>query len=121
VLELKSRQREIEHRLSSHTSADETFCQRLSALIGLTAHAHECFVCANIEQKRNLLTLIFANLEMQGATLCYSLRKPFDVLAQIPKTEIWCDLLDRLRTDIYSEIIALSSATQFIQRDLLVA
>jgi hypothetical protein len=73
VLELKSRQREIEHRLSSHTSADETFCQTLSALIGLTARAHECFARANIEQKRKLLTLIFANLEMQGATLCYTL------------------------------------------------
>ena len=58
----------------------------------LTARAHEYFLRANIEQKRKLLTLIFANLEMQGGNLPYTLRKPFDVLAQYwrkyPKVQI---------------------------------
>jgi site-specific DNA recombinase len=89
VYELRNRQREIEHRLTAHTDADETFNSTLSVLIGLTAKADECFARANIEQKRKLLTLIFANLEMQGPTLCYSLRKPFDVLAELPQTAEW--------------------------------
>ncbi len=89
VRELRNRQREIEHRLSSHTTADETFHYTLSALVGLTAKAHECFTRANIEQKRKLLTLIFANLEMHGTTLCYTLRKPFNVLAKLPQSEDW--------------------------------
>lgn len=89
VQELRNRQREIEHKLSNHTSADETFHYTLSALVSLTSRAHECFAHANVEQKRKLLTLIFANLEMQGTTLCYSLRKPFDVLAQLSTSEKW--------------------------------
>lgn len=89
VYELKSRLREIEHRLSAHSEAGDTFNYTLSVLVGLTSKAEQCFARANIEQKRKLLTLIFANLEMQGATLCYSLRKPFDVLAELPQSEEW--------------------------------
>lgn len=89
VQELRNRQHEVEHRLSGHTKADETFNYTLSVLVGLTSKAAECFARANIEQKRKLLTLIFANLEMQGTTLCYSLRKPFDALAQLPQSEEW--------------------------------
>lgn len=62
VQQLRTRQHEINQWLSGHTSADETFNNTLSALIGLTARAHECFTRATIEQKRKLLTLIFANL-----------------------------------------------------------
>lgn len=89
VQELQNRRHEVEQRLAAHTKADDTFNYTLSALLGLTARAHECFLRANIEQRRKLLTLVFANLEMQGASLCYTLRKPFDVLAQIPKSEDW--------------------------------
>lgn len=89
VYDLRNRQHEIERQLSSHTKADETFHYTLSVLVELTARARECFDRANVEQKRKLLTLIFANLEMQGATLCYSLRKPFDALAEIPQTAKW--------------------------------
>ncbi len=89
VYELRNRQKEVEQRLAAHTKADETFNYTLSVLVGLTSKAAECFTRANIEQKRKLLTLIFANLEMQGATLCYSLKKPFDVLAKLPQSENW--------------------------------
>ena len=91
---LRNRQQEIELHLSSHTKADETFHHTLVSLVSLASRAHECFTRANIEQKRKLLTLIFANLEMQGATLCYSLQKPFDMLAQLPKSENWRALQD---------------------------
>ena len=89
VYELKLRQQEIEHQLSSHTQADETYHYTLSALIELASRAHECFARASVEQKRKLLTLIFANLEMQGTTLCYTLHKPFDTLAEIPLNVNW--------------------------------
>ena len=86
---MKLRQYEIEQRLSGHTTADENFHYTLSVLVELTARAHECFTRANVEQKRKLLTLIFANLEMQGSTLCYTLQKPFDVLAKLPESKEW--------------------------------
>ena len=57
----------------------------------LASRSKECFDRANIEQKRKLLTMIFANLEMQGTTLCYSLRKPFDMLAELPDNDKWRD------------------------------
>jgi site-specific DNA recombinase len=121
VYELRNRQREVEHHLSAHTKADETFNYTLSVLVGLTSKAAECFARANIEQKRKLLTLIFANLEMQGTTLCYSLRKPFDVLAKLPESEEWRALVDTLRTDYYQDIVALSPAVRFMEQELLAA
>ena len=86
---LRNRQHEIELQLSGHTKADETFHHTLVSLVLLASRAHECFARANIEQKRKLLTLIFANLEMQGTTLCYSLRKPFDMLIALPQSANW--------------------------------
>ena len=62
---------------------------RLSAIVELTASAHEYFTRSNIEQKRKLLTPLFANLQTQGTTLCYTLQKPFDALAELPQSEEW--------------------------------
>ena len=89
VYELRNKQREVEQHLAAHTKADETFHHTLSSLLELTSRAHECFERATIEQKRKLLTLLFANLEMQGTTLCYSLRKPFDLMAGLPESANW--------------------------------
>lgn len=82
-------QQEIDHQLAGHTKADETFDYTLSVLVGLTSKVAESFARANIDQKRKLLTLIFANLEMQGTTLCYSMRKPFYMLAKLPASKEW--------------------------------
>lgn len=90
-------------------------------MVELTARAHECFLRANIEQKRKLLTLIFANFEMQGGNLRYTLRKPFDVLAELPQSENWRALVDRLRTEYYQDVLALSSAVPGIKPQLLAA
>jgi len=121
VYALRNRQRELEQLIAAHSKADETFNYTLSVLLGLTSKAAECFARANIEQKRKLLTLIFSNLEMEGSTLCYTLRKPFDVLAQIPQCTEWRALVDTLRTDNYQDVVALSSMREFIQHELLVA
>ena len=91
---LRIRQHEVEQQLAGHTNADEIFHYTLSILLELVSKAHTCFVKASIEQKRKLLTMIFANLEMDGTTLWYTLRKPFDVLAELPQTEEWYALQD---------------------------
>jgi site-specific DNA recombinase len=87
--EFKQRQREIDVYLASHTQADETFYHTLSALIELTSRAYECFNRAQMDQKRKLISFALANLEMDGETLCFSMRKPFDALAQLPQTVEW--------------------------------
>lgn len=89
VYDLKTRQHDIERQLSAHSNADETFYYTLSALLELTSKAHECFVRANIEQKRKLLNLLFSNLEMDGTTLCYTLQKPFNTLVNLSESEDW--------------------------------
>lgn len=37
---------------------------------------------ADFAEKRKLLDLVFSNFELDGITLCYEIRKPFDVLAK---------------------------------------
>lgn len=94
VHELKRRQQEIDRQLSGHTKADETFYYTLSALLELVSRAHECFQRSNMQQKRQLISMVLANLELKGETLYYTMRKPFDMLAQLPKTDKWCTRRD---------------------------
>ncbi len=89
VYALKGRQEEITRLLSGHSKADETFYYTLSALVELTSRAHEYFQCSQMEQKRKLIGFVFANLALKEETLCYSYRKPFDVLAELSVRQEW--------------------------------
>jgi len=46
--------------------------------------AYELFESSKIEQKRKLINYVFSNLELEGVTLRYSLRKPFDLMVDCP-------------------------------------
>ncbi len=89
VQEYKQRQYEIDQLFSKHTEADEVFYNTLSALVDLTSRAYEVFQNSQIERKRQLINFMFANLEMDGKNLNYSMRSPFNLLAGLSKTKEW--------------------------------
>ena len=43
-----------------------------------------------IEQKRYLLDTVFSNMRLNGKILEFNLKQPFDVLANMSKTNTWC-------------------------------
>ena len=75
--------------------------------------AYDLFESSKIEQKRKLINYVFSNLELKGATLRYSLKKPFDLMVDCTTHSEWQGLLNTLRTPEYYNY--LTSEASFFQ------
>ena len=106
---LREQQVDIENHMSANREGDESFKNALISLVSLSSQAHDLFTGSTVEQKRKLLNLVFANLSLNGRTLCYSLRKPFDQFAATTKTEEWLTLVDSMRTTPDMRTLIISS------------
>jgi len=89
--ELQLRRQEIESRLKQidEPTAAKGKEQTLGHVITTLSKSAEMFASSKTEQKRHMLGFVFSNLQMEGSTLRYSLRKPFEVLRQIPHNPEW--------------------------------
>lgn len=98
-VQLRQQQINLERQIESARAGDDTFKGVMLNLLDIAANAHNRFLNSTTEEKRKLVNFIFANLELNGATLCYSLEKPFDQMVGLTTCQEWRDLVDRLRTD----------------------
>src|SRR5277367_2296504 len=69
--------------------ADDQFKDALCKIIGLAANSYDLFESSKTDEKRGLLGFVFLNLRLEGPTLRYDLRKPFDQLAKLPNNPEW--------------------------------
>ena len=87
--QIAERQQEINHLLQDSHEADSQFKIALSGLISLASKAPDLFERSNNAEKRLLIGFVFSNLTLEGPTLGYSLRKPFDLLVDLAKSQEW--------------------------------
>jgi hypothetical protein len=71
------------------------------------AKAPDLFDRSNNAEKRLLIGFVFSNLTLEGPTLGYCLRKPFDLLVDLAKSQEWRPILDALRTAHKGEVTSL--------------
>ena len=118
---LREQQMDVENRIAANREGDDSFKNALISLISLSSQAYELFTISTIEQKRKLLNFVFANLSLNGRTLCYSLRKPFDQFINVTKIEEWLSLVDGLRTDPAIRTLIVDNPIKFYLTDLVSA
>ena len=87
--QLKTRQYQISDQIKKHLKADETFKITVNAVFSIAKKTYELFESSKIEQKRKLINYVFSNLELEGTTLRYSLRKPFDLMTNCTTHSEW--------------------------------
>jgi len=75
--------------MKNHLKADQNFKLTVNTVLSLASKAYELFGSSNIEQKRKLINYVFSNLELEGVTLRYSLRKPFDLIVDCSTRSEW--------------------------------
>lgn len=92
--ELRQRQQDIGKELEQHHSGNDQFKTALVTLIALASKASQLFESSNFEEKRKLIGFVFSNLEIKGSTLCYSLKKPFDLFVDLGVNKEWCTRRD---------------------------
>jgi site-specific DNA recombinase len=92
--ELKERQNEIALRIEQHQNGEGNFRTTLESLVSLASRAADIFERSNIEQKRQLIALVFSNLLLRGEKLEFSLRSPFDLMVNRATYSSWLGDLD---------------------------
>lgn len=86
---ITERQFEITNLLKNYHAADGQFKIALSMLVSLAARAADLFDRSTKDEKRQLIGFLFSNLSLKGSTLCFSLKKPFDLLAGMAGCQEW--------------------------------
>jgi hypothetical protein len=92
--QLVNRRVEVNEQLERHHAGNEQFKIALSSLLELASKALELFDRSNTDEKRQLIGYMFSNLELRGAKLRFTLRKPFDLFANLATSKVWLPELD---------------------------
>ncbi len=91
--QLIQRRQEVQEMLERHHAGDEQFRIAVTTLVSLASKAAEIFDRSTTDEKRQLMGYMFTNLELKGSTLCYKLKKPFDLFVNLTSYQEW--LLDQ--------------------------
>ncbi len=91
---LRTKLAKVSERIEAQRTGDDNFSETLISIITLAARAKELFVGSNTHTKRGILNCVFSNLSLNGATLCYSLKKPFDMMVDCPDYTKWSERED---------------------------
>jgi len=108
--QLVNRQHEINTLLEQHHSGNEQFKIALTSLITLASSAYDIFESSTIDEKRQLIGYVFSNLELEGAKLRYTLKKPFDLFVDLTSYQEWLPVVDTLRTDHFRDVLLVFHA-----------
>jgi site-specific DNA recombinase len=77
VRDYKARQTEIVEQMGRHEKADQNFFVTANLVMNLAARAREIFESSEVDEKRQLLDLVFQNLQLKDASLLLQVREPF--------------------------------------------
>ena len=107
--ELKNKQYDINERIKKYLKADENFKLTVNTILSIASKAYEIFESSNIDQKRKLINYVFSNLRLNGLTLEYDLKKPFDQMVDCQTHSEWLGLLYTLRTPTYYKYLSIDN------------
>lgn len=92
--EYKKRQREITREMEAHVDADETCLLTIKTVVDLARRAKEIYLSSNMDEKRELLNLVFSNLKLRDKRLLVTLREPFSLLMAASHQPMCLRMLD---------------------------
>nr|NGX60467.1 hypothetical protein [Chlamydiota bacterium] len=81
----KGRQAEIVEQMGRHEKADQNFYVTANLVMNLASRAWEIFESSEAGEKRQLLDLVFQNLELKDASLSVQVREPFLTMMEFKK------------------------------------
>jgi site-specific DNA recombinase len=85
--EIKERQYEIESQMTNYTEADERYGIAVSQVFSLARRARPIFESSELAEKRQFLNFLFQNCVLNGKKLEFTIRKPFDAIAEYSQKE----------------------------------
>jgi site-specific DNA recombinase len=61
-----------------------------SQLLKLSKRAYELFLSSEVDEKRQLISLVLSNLKIDGENIVYDVVKPFDAIVKSNDLLVWC-------------------------------
>ncbi|CAN5826951.1 hypothetical protein BH11MYX4_BH11MYX4_22610 [soil metagenome] len=80
---------DVERQLAAHGAAKVGYLTSGVKLLELAQRAHELYVSQSPHEQRRLLNVVVSNCTLRNGTIEYSLRKPFDLLADVSESTNW--------------------------------
>jgi site-specific DNA recombinase len=85
--EWETERADIERKLAALGNAKTSYIASGVKLLELAQRAHELYVSQSPHEQRRLLNVVVSNCTLNNGTVEYSLRKPFDLLADISESQ----------------------------------
>ena len=89
VQETNSEKHDIEGKLQRLTNNNDNFDKAVLNIFNLASKASFLFKSSELQEKREIISILFTNLEMDSEKLVFEPRKPFDVLLNSHQRPNW--------------------------------
>ena len=77
--------RDIQRQEERLDEADKQFYITIGYLLAIFQHAEKIFKVADVNEKRQIVSLILSNLQLDDKNLIFNLKEPFDKLVNLSK------------------------------------
>jgi len=84
--------------MKNHEKADQNFYVTANMVMNLVARAREIFESSEVDEKRELVNLVFQNLKLEGKKMLTEVREPFSTMIgykDFPTNWRWRELNSR--------------------------
>jgi site-specific DNA recombinase len=100
---LREKEVQIQEELVSLSIDDLSFRNAIISIFELAEGMYDIFKSSDNIKKRELIKILFPNLELNGLNLCYSLQKPFNLLQKEGDQPVWLPEVPVFLTSNYQE------------------
>ncbi len=80
---------DISLRLNQLQEAEDNYYVTAKYILELSQRAYDLFMSSEVEEKRQLLKLVFLNVRMKDKKLVWDAQKPFDVMINATDRKLW--------------------------------
>jgi len=84
--------------------AENNYYLTAKYVLNLADHAYDLFMSSEVEEKRQLITLVLQNVKMDGKKIVWDVQKPFDLMIEAGSGEDWRQTRGTLRTFRWTNI-----------------
>ena len=98
---------DLQNKIQSLQAPDTSVERAIDKVLNFSQNSYEIFKSSQIEEKRRILNIVFANFFMEGKNPVISMRKNFNLLSNLGGCQDWCRKVDSNHRPTDYESVAL--------------
>ena len=81
---------DLQHKIQTLQAPNTSVEMAIDKVLNFSQNSYEIFKSSQIEEKRRILNIVFANFFMEGKNPVISMRKNFNLLSNLGGCQDWC-------------------------------